>query len=392
MDINLNNKKPAKEVENTLMIKSGVYSASLENFIVRTMKEDMEKAGGKKNDGLKKENVFTPPLLDSNFIPKMRSATPPPNLPAELSLENQLSGKPQIASPPIEPKKVLPPLPAVKPILPNSILSKEPQPSEIKNRKILIFIITILFASCFGTSAWFLLFAGKTFLPTITKSPNASPSPIISSSPIPSSEPLILFRMENKKTLILGANKTETIEKLNQLKNENQTNGSFTALIPETSNGEKPNIEEIATLIGIDIFNLPAQKCENDSKCEGSSSLKDAVNEDSFTFFLYSQNNTRETKFGLIVSLKDALAVSKIMLQLEQILPSGMNPFVSSSPQNTIAFSDNTYNNTQIRYLNLNDSSSSIDYAILNDKLLFTNSKESMYMAIDRILENNQNE
>jgi len=48
-------------------------------------------------------------------------------------------------------------------------------------------------------------------------------------------------------------------------------------------------------------------------------------------------------------------------------------------------FQDNIYNETAIRYLNLPDSNLTIDYAIINNNLLITTSKESMYALIDAL-------
>ena len=50
-------------------------------------------------------------------------------------------------------------------------------------------------------------------------------------------------------------------------------------------------------------------------------------------------------------------------------------------------FQDNIYQGISIRYVNLPTSDISLDYAVVNNLLVVATSKQSMYAAIDKILE-----
>jgi len=164
-------------------------------------------------------------------------------------------------------------------------------------------------------------------------------------------------------------------------------------LLFKNSLGQYPSLDEIAALAGFDLFNLPTQN--------GTSTIKDQLDMQRFSLFVYSQASTSSSpfiaqanvgRFGLIVKTKNASnddQLIKNLRDLEQLMPADLKLLLSDVqnrlPANPI-FSDGRYKDIAIRYINFPTPDHSLDYAILNGYLIFGTSKESLRAAIDRIL------
>lgn len=108
---------------------------------------------------------------------------------------------------------------------------------------------------------------------------------------------------------------------------------------------------------------------------------------DNYTLFFYSQSEGN--RLGIIMSLKEGADLTQELKNWETSIESDLEPFflsLNKQPAATVEFQDNVYQEKAIRYLNLADPSLSIDYAVINDKLIITFSKESMFAIIDNIV------
>jgi len=105
-----------------------------------------------------------------------------------------------------------------------------------------------------------------------------------------------------------------------------------------------------------------------------------------FTFLVYYQSVG--PRLALVVKINDPNQTEKIMKAWEKTMPDDLKWLFLQEPgsPSTDSFQDNLYKNISIRYLNFPDSALTIDYAIVNDLLIITTSKESMYEIINRLV------
>jgi hypothetical protein len=114
------------------------------------------------------------------------------------------------------------------------------------------------------------------------------------------------------------------------------------------------------------------------------------VSNTEYTLFFYKQ--AEGVRAGLAVSLLQAGAdlesLKALLLEQEPFFRENMKPLFlgidPGQPSNN-EFADNTYLETNIRYLNFPDPTLTIDYALINDLLIITTSKESMYSVLETI-------
>lgn len=106
-------------------------------------------------------------------------------------------------------------------------------------------------------------------------------------------------------------------------------------------------------------------------------------------FSLYLYKNGMEEKIGIAIKATSENSLSVDLIKEESSLLKGMMPlFLGSVAEDELAdkvFNDSTYASTEIRFTNLNNSSS-VDYTIVNGYLLFATSKDSGRTIIDKIL------
>ena len=111
------------------------------------------------------------------------------------------------------------------------------------------------------------------------------------------------------------------------------------------------------------------------------------TNKDNYTLFSYSQSEGN--MLGIIMSLKEGVDLTQELKTWETSIELDLESFfldLDKQPAATPEFQDNTYKEINIRYLNFADPSLSIDYAVVNDKLVITFSKESMFKVIDDLV------
>ncbi len=224
-----------------------------------------------------------------------------------------------------------------------------------------------------------------------------SPKPSLSASPTATPTPAALFQYDSQKIFVLptGQEKKTFQETIAQLAQTDEPTENLIYLLFKDSSGQFPSLIKIASSTGIDLFDLPTQT--------SAGPLKNQLNLNRFSFFVYSQNSASSTPFtasansgrwGLVIETKNIASTSiedltKSLKDLEQLMPTGLKILLpdlkNGLPANPI-FLDNNYRNAAIRYLNLPKSDLTLDWTIFNDKLILATSKASMYAMIDRLI------
>ncbi len=297
---------------------------------------------------------------------------------------------PKISPPQPTPQKLLPQMPAI--LTPDLLETKVPEPEAVLDMKkvLLVGLISIAILALIVWGLWF--FLGRPPA-QVTQTPSPSPSLMTTPTPIPTPTPL--FKADSQKifTLKTGQEKANFQEAIMQLVQTDEPAENFIYLLFKDSQGKFPSLDKLASSTEIDLFNLPTQV--------NAGPLKDQLEMNSFSFFAYSQSRpdsspfisgTNSGRIGIIILIKNATStddLAKSLTDLEQLMFASLKILLPDAKNNfptKPVFLDNTYNNTAVRYINLPEPSLSLDYAILNNKLIFATSKQSMHAIIDRIL------
>jgi len=188
---------------------------------------------------------------------------------------------------------------------------------------------------------------------------------------------------------IISASKTETIElkieekdlfldKLKAIFKSKQEKDTFRIILIKLIEDKKTHYSNFNDFISLANISIPESIKESISKSD--------INGNNYNLFLHS--NGEENRLGLIINMKDGSDLAQELNNWEKTIVVDMKSFFFKNEELKLAtedFQDNIYNETAIRYLNLPDSNLTIDYAIINNNLLITTSKESMYALIDAL-------
>ncbi len=122
-------------------------------------------------------------------------------------------------------------------------------------------------------------------------------------------------------------------------------------------------------------------------------SIMGAINTstDSYTLFAYGEDP--ENRLGIVIKTRQSSSLRQDLRDWEPEMKNDLTAFLMQD-QVPASFSqeflDNLYQEAAIRYMNFPTSDLSIDYALLDDKLIITTSKKSMFKAIQALKEQAQ--
>lgn len=221
--------------------------------------------------------------------------------------------------------------------------------------------------------------------------------------------------MDSRQTVEVEAETTSATEKISALAQTDETIGNFVQVLIKITGPDDEikyaDLNDAAKLLRLSLF---AQTTNANSATSSADDLINYLKIDNYSLFVYSQSSNapstlnassspfdtqqssvaqNQSRAGLVVALKGTASSSALYLKLKQLettlAQSLTSLFLGKETAETTGaiFSDNTYQNAVIRYINLPQPDFSIDYAIVNNYLIFTTSKDGMYAAIDRILE-----
>lgn len=332
----------------------------LPEYRIRTMKDDLASLPPAPPKEL--------PIVPS-IIPRPLKSIPVPRPPeierAPLpSIEKLISKKlPEPPKPPAtpEPEKIAGPRPV-------SLGLKTPKPKKPKSKKGLVYILIaiIILAGIGGFFYW----------QGTKPEPKPQPPP---EQPRPSES---LIEVDETKILSLS-NEITFVELIKQEMEKSQTVETFKriAILKDPSaNGQAEFLPLNEVLKELNIKIPPYALAE----------LKD-----NYTLIIYSQDGKR--RLGLIIETKNADNLKEQLTFWEQTMVSDLkNFYLTETPGEpaTSDFQDNIYppispigKQANIRYINFPEPGLTIDYTIMENLFILMTSKESMYKAIDRIVE-----
>ncbi|KKS26107.1 MAG: hypothetical protein UU87_C0003G0027 [Parcubacteria group bacterium GW2011_GWA2_42_11] len=389
--------------------KNSVFDLNSQ-FMIRTMKNDLEALSNEKPPtamplpsiapAVKKpptppaqvKPVTASPVAPSPkpFIPPsspaLKSAAPPVDLPISppkpvfspfteklnaeiLKTENQNKKEPL----PPAPK----PITAIEPI--SVLREKETYPPATKTSKIykIIFIfggLLILTAAVIGFFIW------------QQSQPSTSPSPKPSASVTPSQTPpvrKILLEADSQRIIGLQADQKIKDALLASFLASPSPANSLTEILIEKTGGQTASTAY-----------LNLAQIDQELKFYILEKVGDQLSGQSNLFIWTQTEGLAETAIKdvfrpvLIAELSTAASSTTVMETIKLMEPDMLSAFVVLTGKglpDKKSFLDNIYKNVTIRYINLPDSSLTIDYAIVDRLLLITTSKASMYAVIDRL-------
>lgn len=317
---------------------------NLPEYVVRTMKDDLGKKPPQPPEELpiiKPEPVIKPEP-ETKPQPEIKKASLP-------TIEEFISSKPIIPPAPTPPPKIIV---AEKEIEKKIKKEKPPKPLKIKKRTLIILIIILVIIGLGGFFYW-----------QGIKPETPAPTPTPSGPEIP--EPLI--KVDETKTLFLQ--NTSLLTLLKAEAKLDQTLQTFKRIVPIKGEKEILSLSSLIQELRIAVYPY------------AFSELKD-----SYTLVLYSQDG--EKRIGLIIETTNPVKLKEQMNLWEKTMPDDLkNLFLDEklAAPTTQNFKDNTYENVAIRYINFPQPDLTIDYAISDNLLLLSTSKETMYKIIDRI-------
>lgn len=308
-----------------------------ERYKVRTMKEDIARLKGE--------------------APPAKVGAPPEKLPVAPE-------KPKEVPRPASPK---PPVPLKKPEeIKKPPLPEKPKPKIRLKTVVIALILAIIVIGGGGFYYWW------NYVRVVEEEPEKTELEI----------PLSLIDVDETSIIELNeGEETALFDKLKEKAAETRAEEFFLRILVKKITPEKDyflSFKEISEIIGI---NIPA-------------SVSDSLTEED-TLFLYAQSEGN--RLGVVVKISDAETLKTEMESWEATMKDDLIPFFLGKELGepaTEEFQDNVYSPTgeagkevDIRYLNFPGPDLTIDYAIINDYLLITTSRESIYRTISEILE-----
>lgn len=109
---------------------------------------------------------------------------------------------------------------------------------------------------------------------------------------------------------------------------------------------------------------------------------------DDFIVYAYRSPSTLVTRFSIVINSLNEKVLKKVLEDFEIELMGGLKPlFLETLPSRSyITFDSSQYKSHHIRFFNFKDGTNkSIDYAIINNKLLLSTSMETMHLLIDEV-------
>lgn len=106
-------------------------------------------------------------------------------------------------------------------------------------------------------------------------------------------------------------------------------------------------------------------------------------------FEIYAFNDPMAgVRFGFVIDIKNVVSLPQIIRDREPLLPQSFGPIMESGQMGAdpVLFNDSSYGGQSIRYANLNKAETySIDYTIINDRLIVGTSKATLRAIVDAV-------
>jgi len=196
-------------------------------------------------------------------------------------------------------------------------------------------------------------------------------------------EPIVpkqLIPLHEIETIELSIEKYESfLSRLESIFRTKQEKDTFKSILIKLIKQTEKEYADFDSFVSISKINIP----ENIKNIITSSK----INGDNYNLFLY--NNGEENRVGLIISIEQSHDLVQNLNAWEETMVNDIRPLIFKNEilkSATEEFQDNTYKGVTVRYINFPTSDLSVDYAIIDNKLIITTSKDSMYAVIDTLI------
>ena len=200
--------------------------------------------------------------------------------------------------------------------------------------------------------------------------------------PIEPTLPVSLIQVDETRTIELTIEQENLLlDDLKLVAGQEQTLNTFKRILVKLVSQTEKKYAHLDTLISALGINLP----DNILSVVATSDVEGG----NYTLFFYNQ--AEGNRLGMVIALEQGVDLSQELRIWEASIKTDLKSFFLSldievQPMATEEFQDNLYQDIAIRYLNFPMPDLSIDYAIVNNKLVITTSQESMYATIDALL------
>ena len=353
-----------------------------QKYVLRTMPSDLENL--KKGQAPSGFNVETsgkttprptqeipmapPPKVELGVKEKAAPMAPPAAIPRpKMDLPAQLPPK-------VERPKTAPPSTAAP-----------TAPPKKKGGSLKVIIGALIFAIAAYGIIWFVF---------IRESEEPTPSPTPSSTPTPTASPEGLGEIFGVPgSFVIASDQFDPMAELLDIIDSQLVGLIETkAFVIIDERGEKYSLDEVFELLEIDI----------------PLSLEASIDTDDYVLIIYGQTEeydsqgnlvvtsgsaARFKRIGIVVKVDDITNAKATMVAWESTIVNSVRQFfgLEGRASSTGTFGDNIYNGISVRYLNFPHPDLSVDYSFVSSStgdnyLAITNSRESIYSAVDKLL------
>jgi len=197
--------------------------------------------------------------------------------------------------------------------------------------------------------------------------------------PVELAEPDSLIPIAETKTIELTIGREDLlVENLETITGQTQATSTFKRILVKSVSQAEERYADLSVLLTAMGVSLPESilTAAADSQTGG----------DNYTLFLYNQ--AEGNRLGLVIKMGQSETLVEDLKNWEATMVDDLRALFLKEEVPaafTEEFQDNIYQDIAIRYLNFPDPGLSIDYGIVNGKLVLTTSRASMYAAIEAL-------
>lgn len=350
----------------------------IEDFPIHTMKKDLQEIDNPAK-GQEPENLSAPQVTPAKEISSEARKTSP--FLSKFSAENS---KPRRQSEPPSSLPVQPEISSRRPAFESQEVSEEHKPVQLIKLLNISLAISVILLVIGGI---YYLWSTGSFSGLSTRISIDKIFSVFVKSPASDNNLPIDLSQEPTPDITPNIPKYST-DKTNYLNLDIQNSGK--TKIQDSLKQYATEVQELklanpVEFILVDLQNNPVSLADFTNKFELklSKEIMDQM-ENSFSLFMYNDNSLPQ--LGLVIAAKDSGELQKLLLSMEKTLVQSVQPlFLSREFTNDgNGFSSSIYRQASIRYKNLSsDQKLSVDYSIVNSKLILGTSKMTIRAVID---------
>ena len=196
--------------------------------------------------------------------------------------------------------------------------------------------------------------------------------------------PEIKISSDNIETIELELEKADTfLDRLEAILNTEQNKGEFKVILLKLIENKKTRYADFDSFVSISRLSIPEgiRETVNKSNISGNS------------YNLFSYGDGEKNRIGLIIDMEESDKFLGELKNWENTIINDIKPILFKDALSDVAteeFQDNIYKEIPLRYINIPTPDLSVDYAIINKKLIIATSKESMFAIIDSLISINE--